>query len=452
MTTPTKIFKNVWICQLESGKIKPVFGELHTSGGIITQLVPKDFKTHFADKGAILKNANQSIIDLGGRVLTLPLVNFHDHFYSRLAKGLPLRGPQNNFLQILENLWWKLDRLLDKDMIRASVHLSMMESIRQGVTTIFDHHASPNASAAILDIIADTVNDYGLRAVLCLETSDRNQKDKAQESLLENRDFICRHSKGDIRGMLGLHAPFTLSDDTLKIAAEIREELNTAIHIHLAEDKHEMDYSRKNFGMTPTARLDKFKLLTSRTILGHGIYLDESDYQLIAKRGSAISYNPDSNMNNAVGLPDYKKALSDIPILPGTDGMHANIARTLKQLFLLYRHQGNSFQDAFQWIEKIYLNSYGFIKQVLSDFPALQKGNRADFIAWDYVPPTPFTAQNFWGHWVYGILESQVHTVVQGGQTILENRQFINIDETELQQEIFRQGKRLYKLFEDSNC
>ena len=450
MTTPKKIFKNAWICQLDSGRVKPVFGDLHISDDIIEQIVPKDFKISLAEKSTILKDSNQSALDLGGRVLTLPLVNFHDHFYSRLAKGLPPSGPQNNFLQILENLWWKLDRFLDEDMIRASVHLSMLESIRQGVTTIFDHHASPNASQGILSIIADIVSKYGLRAVLCLETSDRNEKDRAQESLLENRGFILHHSEGSIRGMLGLHAPFTLSDDTLKAASEMREELQTAIHIHLAEDKHEMDYSRNNFGMTPTERLDKFNLLTPHTILGHGIYLEKSDYQLIAKQGSAISYNPDSNMNNAVGLPDYKKALTDIPILPGTDGMHANIARTMKQLYLLYRHQGNSFQEAFQWIEKIYLDGHRFVKQVFSDFPSLQRGDLADFIVWDYVPPTPFTDQNFLGHWVYGILESPVHTVVQGGQTILENRQFVNIDENELYREIFRQGERLYKLFEGS--
>jgi len=145
MTPSEKIFKNVWICQLDAGKVKPVFGDLHISDGIIEQLVPKDFKTAFSDKGSTLKDTDQTISDLGGRILTLPLVNFHDHFYSRLAKGLPLSGTQNNFLQILENLWWKLDRFLDEDMIRASVHLSMMESIRQGVTTIFDHHASRGA-------------------------------------------------------------------------------------------------------------------------------------------------------------------------------------------------------------------------------------------------------------------------------------------------------------------
>jgi cytosine/adenosine deaminase-related metal-dependent hydrolase len=449
MTASEKIFKNAWICQLDAGKIKPVFGDLHISDGVIEQLVPKDFKTDFAERATALKDNNQSKSDCAGRVLTLPLVNFHDHFYSRLAKGLPLSGPHDNFLQILENLWWKLDRLLDEEMIKASVHLSLMESIRQGVTTIFDHHASPNASNGILNIIADTVGIYGLRAVLCLETSDRHKERKAQESLLENRDFILSHSEGDVRGMLGLHAPFTLSDDTLKMASEIRKALQTAIHIHLAEDKHEIDYSLKNFRMTPTERLEKFNLLTPHTILGHGIYLEESDYQLIARRGSAISYNPDSNMNNAVGLPNYKKALSDIPILPGTDGMHANIARTLKQLFLLYRHQAISFQKAFQKTEKIYLDGHRFVKQTFLDFPSLQSGDRADFIVWDYLPPTPFTDQNFWGHWVYGILESAVHTVVQAGETILENRQFVNIDENEIYREIYRQGERLYKKFEN---
>jgi cytosine/adenosine deaminase-related metal-dependent hydrolase len=449
MTTENKILKNAWICQLESGRIKPVFGDLHIAAGSIENIVQKNYHTEFIEKDWIEKNSDHDQYDLGGRVVTLPLVNFHDHFYSRLAKGLPLTGPQDNFLQILESLWWKLDRVLDEEIVRASVHLAMLESIRQGVTTIFDHHASPNTAPGILDKIADTVAEYGLRVVLCLETSDRHDKYSAQAALQQNKDFILNHSEGDTRGMLGLHAPFTLTDDSLNMASEMLRELDSAIHIHLAEDKYETDYSLKNFWITPTERLDKFNLLTTQTILGHGIYLQESDYQIIAKRGSAISYNPDSNMNNAVGLPDYKKAFPKIPILPGTDGMHANIAHTLKQLYLLYRHQGNSFPHAFQWIEKIYMDSYQFVKQIFSDFPTLHPGDRADFIVWDYVPPTPFSTENFWGHWLYGIIESPVHTVVQRGNTLLENRQLIDIDENKIQATVNRQGERLYKMFEN---
>ncbi len=448
MTAPDKIFKNTWICQPETTKVQPVFGDVHIADGKISSVIAKDFNVFLNDRRAKARKPLPFERDLGGRVLTLPLVNFHDHFYSRLAKGLPATGPQNNFLQILENLWWKLDQQLDEDMIRASVHFSALDCVRQGVTTVFDHHASPRTTRGILNVISDTLREHGLRGVLCLETSDRHGVLRAEEVLQENRNFIQQHTDSDIRGMLGLHAPFTLSDETLRAASQILRDLSTAVHIHLAEDRHEMEYSQKNFGITPTQRLEKFQLLTPQTILGHGIYLSESDYQLIARHHSAIAYNPDSNMNNAVGLPEYSQVPVDIPILPGTDGMHANIARTLKQLFLLYRHQGHSFPESFRWIGKIYFDSYLFVKHLFPDFTTLQPGDRADLVVWDYVPPTPFSGENFWGHWIYGILEAPVHTVVQGGEVLLDDKVWRKINPDDLYPEISQHGERLFRLFQ----
>ena len=447
MTATHKIFKNAWICQREKRRIKPVFGDIYLSGEIVRRVIPKDFNAFSQSQVDKSEQSMKNQWNMAGRVLTLPLINFHDHFYSRLAKGLPVTGPQHHFLQILENLWWKLDQELDEDMIRAAVHLSALESVRNGVTTIFDHHASPHATRGILKIISDTVRLHGLRAVLCLETSDRHGIDRAKESLLENRQFIENDTDNQILGMLGLHAPFTLSDDTLITTAGMVKYLSTAIHIHLAEDKHEMEYSLKNFGLTATERLDKFSLLTPKTILGHGIYLNQHDYQLIAQHHSAIAYNPDSNMNNAVGLPEYGRVPKEIPILPGTDGMHANVARSLKQLFLLQRHQGIAFTDAFQWMERMYFDSYQFVSQLFPDFSSLQEGDRADFVLWDYVPPTPFREDNFWAHWIYGILEAPPHTVVQRGEVLLEENKFVKVDPSDLYPEIYRQGERLYTRF-----
>ncbi len=447
-TLPSKI-SHAWLCQIHSGKIVPIFGNLLLSHGKIQQVQPLDYR-EFMSSGPLPTEKPYSTaqeIDAAGRVVTVPLINFHEHFYSRLAKGLPLHGPLDSFIHILENLWWKLDSYLDADMIRASAQMAIRECLNQGVTYVYDHHASSSAQKNSLTLIAELLKENHLRGVVCCETSDRHGPEKMREALEENRRFIREMTSGDVRGMLGLHAPFTMGDESLAAAANLRQELDAAIHIHLAEDDYEQAYSWKNFSLSPVERLHRFGLLTDRSLLGHGIHLTAADHEVIARLGSALVYNPDSNMNNQVGLPEYATVPPTIPLLPGTDGMHANITRTLKQLFLLYRHQGNSFEDSFSWFQKIYFDSLSFVRHFFNDFPSLQSGDRADLVIWDYAPPTPVNGENIWGHLIYGVLESPVFAVLQEGQVLLHRYQKDELRERKLFQDIFVQGDRLYERF-----
>jgi cytosine/adenosine deaminase-related metal-dependent hydrolase len=436
---------NGWICQVSGNSINPVFGDLIIENQKIRQIEKKDFDDYMRHPK---KSKNgKDVLNAEGRAITLPLVNFHEHFYSRLAKGLNISGPTDNFLHILENLWWKLDMTLDKEMIRASVQMGALESIRNGVTYTFDHHASPAYTKGSLAVIAETLSDFNIRGVLCFETSDRNGPQKAQEALIENTDFYLSHCGENLKAMLGLHASFTVSDQILQESAKIVEKHNLGIHIHLCEGKADQELSLADFKSSPVSRLQKFGLINNKSILAHGIHLNSDDYETIAHFGSAIAYNPDSNLNNAVGLATFNKTPVEIPILSGTDGMHANPACSLKQLFLLHRHQGNSFETTFPWFQKIYFDQLHFVKRYFADFSELQTGNRADFVIWDYVPPTPFSADNFWGHYIYGILERPAQHVVHNGQFLMRDYQILNIDEMEISANIYKHGKRLFEGF-----
>lgn len=433
---------NAWICQVGKNSIVPQFGDLTVSEGRIT-----DIRVRKYPEMAI---ADRHTIDAGGRVVLPPFVNFHDHIYSRLAKGMPVKGPMENFTAILDQLWWTLDRALDAEMINACAQLAAVESLQNGVTYIFDHHASPHATEGSLDIIASILNDHGLRAVLCFETSDRNGHLSAQKALAENNRFLSRNQNDDVKGTVGLHALFTLEDATLAAAQKIVSDLSAAIHIHLAEDRYDAEFSQKQHGISPAARLKKFDLLSERAILAHGIHLSAEDYDLIKNYGAALVYNPDSNLNNAVGLPQYKNVPDSIPILAGTDGMHANIRKSQKQLFLLYRMQGNTFEESFTWFEKIWFDQFNFIRKWFGDYPALQISDRADLVVLDYFPPAPVSAENFWGHYIYGMLESPVHSVFQKGKRLLEQGRVINSDYDQLRAGVYKQGKRLYHIMEQA--
>ena len=156
-----------------------------------------------------------------------------------------------------------------------------------------------------------------------------------------------------------------------------------------------------------------------------------------------MALNLDSNLNNAVGTPKFENIPEEILLLCGTDGMHANIPRSQKQLFLMMRNQKLSFDKSFYLFRKMYFDQHRFIKKYFPDFTSLQVGDRADIIIWDYVPPTPISQSNFFGHYIYGILERQIHSVIQNGKVLMNNFSLTNIDETKINNYIYEQGKRL---------
>jgi len=436
--------KNIFLVQIAGNQVNPVFCDLKIEDGKIAEIIPKEFNAFV--NGEYDSEISSDYYDAKGSVATIPMINFHEHIYSRLAKGLNIKGSTENFHKILKNLWWKLDLMLDEDMIRASALMTVLESIRNGTTYIFDHHSSPNSTKGSLKVIADTLSEFGLRGTICFEVTDRNGLELTKQAVQENYDFI--ESNGEnFKGMFGLHASFTLKDQTLRFVSNLIKDFETGIHIHLCEDKIDREISEKKFDASPLERLFKFNLVNSKSILAHGIHLKKKEYRKIAEIGAAIALNPDSNMNNSVGLPEFKKFPAKLRLLPGTDGMHSNISKTIKQLFLLYRHYGGSFADTFSFLQRIYFNQIDFVKKYFDDFTTLNLNERADLIIWDYVPVNQLTAENFWGHFVYAVLERQPKTVIQNGKFCLKDFQLqFNVDSFE--KEIIKQGMRLKEKFE----
>lgn len=434
--------ENAWICQVKANSVKPVFGDLKIENGKISKVIPKSFKTYLTAKRKTHKNA----YDAKGAVITIPLVNFHEHFYSRLAKGLNVKGSTEDFLSILHNLWWKLDRALTKEMVSASARLGAIESIKSGVTYVFDHHASMSAIDGSLDLIATELLNQDIRGVLCFEATDRNGAKIAEKSLSENVNFLKQTEGDEIKSMLGLHASFSVSDDTLEAASEYLNKYDLGIHIHLCEDAADRALSKEVTGRFPVQRLKRYGLLNEKSILAHGIYLTKKDCEIIDETGPALAFNPDSNLNNSVGTPDFIGLPESIPMLMGTDGMHANPGRSLKNVFLIMRAEGLSFEDTFRLITKIYFNQIEFVRRYFPDYPSLSVGDRADLVVWDYVPPTPLTANNFFGHYIYGILEREPKCVVQNGDILMESKK-MKFDEEITNKEIYEQGEKLVKKF-----
>lgn len=435
---------NAWICKIKDNSVIPIFGDLEIEEGKIVKIEIRQF-----DLLNLRTSENSETIDAKGRVLTIPNVNFHDHIYSRLAKGLDIKGDMSNFPNILKNLWWKLDSLLDLEMIEASAKIAALESIQNGVTYIVDHHSSPNFAKDSLRTISKTLEDFNLRNVLCFETTDRNGKELSENGFNENINFLKNYTTVNSKSLLGLHASFTLDNDSLKNASKLIIENNWGIHVHICEDKSDVHLSQEKYSAKPMRRFEKYNLLNDKSILAHGIHLDEEDFELIKNSKASLVFNLDSNMNNSVGLQKFKMIPKEIPILIGTDGMHADVARSFKELFLQLRNAGLSFDDSFSFMIKTYFDQNNFIKKFFPDFTNLQLFERADFIIWDYVPPTPLNQNNFWSHYIYGIIERPIKTVMQNGEILLDEFKFKNVNESKILNEIYSQGERLFKKFNE---
>ena len=372
-------------------------------------------------------------LDAHGGLILPGLINLHHHFYSALASGIDPGAPMNNFAEILDRLWWRLDRALDPESVRLSAQLSVADCIRWGCTTVFDHHSSPGCLAGSLEVIADVVDASGISAVLCYEVTDRNGHDQARAGIEENLSFILPHGAHPrIRGVVGLHASFTLRDSTLAEVAE-RRPAQAGCHIHAAEDLLDVEASRRAFGLGPVDRLRRFGLLDERCLLAHGIHLESADYVNIANHGGVLVHNPESNANNGVGhLDAVNAARLGCLVGLGTDGMSSAMLRALRAAFLAHRarHAG----PAPGALPELLFNNVKVARRFFDEplLGELAPGAPADIIVVDALPPTPVGPENLPSHLIFGASEAPVRHTIARGRVLLEDFSHRTVDPEEL--------------------
>jgi len=393
-------------------------------------------------------------IDAKGKLAIPGFINAHAHLYSSLARGMSVPGfSPTSFTQILEQLWWRLDKALEDDSVRMSALVGAMEAARCGVTTLIDHHASPHAISGSLDAVHDAVcRHVGLRAALCYEVSDRDGLAHRDEGIEENLRFINTISPERKRctAQFGLHASFTLSDETLtRVAKRLPD--NAGVHIHVAEGPEDETQCSAKHGMRVVERLDRFGFLRPNSILVHCLHLDEKEKDLVAERDAIAVHNPRSNMNNAVGTFDLTGFLSRHVLTGlGTDGLGSNMLGEAFTAGILQKHsQADPLAAPFSALETLlFKNNAAIVERLLGiKVGRIAPGCPADIALLDYTPPTPLAADNLLGHLLFGI---SVHTLcVSGlfvaGRLILRDGQFVDLDEEATYAHAREQAKTLWE-------
>lgn len=368
--------------------------------------------------------------DCSGTLVVPGNVCAHHHLYSALSRGMPYRlAAPVTFTEILQRVWWRLDRALDEDAIRASALRGGLDALRAGTTTIVDHHASPNAIDGSLDIIAETLAQLGVRSVLCYETSDRDGPERASAGIAENSRFLTRAS-GLTRGMVGAHASFTLSDDTLGRLVEAARLGGTGIHIHVAEDTADQVDARARTGHGVVERLEAAGVLTDQALLAHCVHVAPAEIGFVVDAGATVVCNARSNMFNSVGHSPFNHVHAGVAL--GTDGIGGDLFTESQVGY--FRAREHDVETAGSWPLARLADSARFAGRVHGEplLGTVRPGAPADLVVLDYPSPTPVTADNLVGHWVFGLSPGQVRDVVVAGELVVQDRRSTRVDELQV--------------------
>ena len=378
---------------------------------------------------------NAEAVDCSGKIVLPGFICTHHHFYSTMARGMSIPGePASNFVEILERLWWKVDMALSEEDITLSAQIPLIECIRNGTTTVIDHHASPSMRDGSLDLIEKAVRQAGIRASLCYEVSDRNEMGGG---VAENERFIKKIGKGDgqIAAMMGLHASFTVSDETLEKCVGIAKDAGVGVHVHVAEDLADREDSLKKFGMPTVHRLDKMGASGEKSLFIHCVHIDESEMDVIASTKTGVVHNPESNMNNAVGVTKGLEMLKKgILVGLGSDGMSSDMLSQMRCAYLLHRLANHDPRVAFMEAPQMLLQNNAEIaeRQFGIRLGEITEGHPADLAIMDYQPPTPLSEANFLGHLIFGLVDATVDTTVCRGKILMQGKKVLSMDEEQI--------------------
>ena len=396
------------------------------------------------------KYPEAEFLDARGGVIMPAFINAHTHIYSALARGLSIKGYNaTNFYEVLDGQWWAIDRKLMMGGTRASANALLIDCIKQGVTTIFDHHASYGEIPGTLHTIAESAKKFGIRACLCYEVSDRDGEEKALQAIQENADFIteCQQRKDPmLAAMFGGHALFTISDKTFDRMVEANNG-RTGFHIHASEGMNDVYDSLQNYGRRPVQRLQDHGILGPKTILGHCIHVNSAEIEIIKNTGTMVVNNPESNMGNAVGTcPVLQLYKNGILLGMGTDAYTNDMLESIKVALITQKQNACLPNVGWQEVTDMLFKNNAKIgaKYFPDELGVLKAGAAADVIVMDYKPFTPFSDANIDGHMIFGMTGRQCQTTIANGKLLMKDRQLVGIDEEAENAYILEESRKLW--------
>jgi len=377
-------------------------------------------------------------LDADGKLIMPGFINTHHHLYSTFAKGLaPHDPPPYTFVEILERMWWPLDNVLEKEDLYYSALIPMIDCVKKGVTTIIDHHESQGYQMGSLDQLARAAREIGIRSSFSLGISDRYGK--GEEGIEENIRFVREVQASPageremVTGMFGLHAAFTVNDDTLERAVSAASELGVGFHFHAAEAASDQEANLEKYGLRVLERLQEKGAMGPKSLAIHCVHINEKEMEILKETGTAAVHNPESNMNNAVGVAPVLEMMSrGVLVGLGTDAMTSNMCDEVRVANILQHLDKEDPRVGFVEACQMLLENNPRIasRQFSQDMGVLKPGAAGDVIVIDYSPPTPFNEDSFMGQVLFGICKAGfVDTTVVAGKILMRDKKLLCLDE-----------------------
>jgi putative selenium metabolism protein SsnA len=377
-------------------------------------------------------------VDARGQLVMPGNICAHTHFYGAFSRGMAIPGEAPaTFAEILEKLWWPLDKSLTEEDVRYSSLVCLVDAIKYGTTTLVDHHASPNFIDGSLDVIAETVEKAGVRAALCYEVTDRDGAEKAKAGIAENARFIksVHGRKSNLAATFGLHAPLTLSSETLdRCRAAVGPEIG--FHTHLSESNDDSRAVQAKAGVRPAQWLQRHQILGPHSIAAHCIHVDVNEMDILASTGTWVTHQPRSNMNNAVGVSPVEQMLEKgVKVCLGNDGFSNAMWEEWKAAYLVHKlDSGNPRRMGGDTVTEIAVyNNAALARDLFGlEIGTIKPGAAADLIFVDYAPPTALTGGNLPWHILFGFRDGMVTSTIVNGTFLMKDRQLLTLDEQEI--------------------
>jgi len=418
--------------------------------GLIQEIdYQKDLLARYPDEERL--NANQQYIMPGN-------ICAHTHFYGAFSRGMAIPGTApKDFPEILQKLWWALDKSLSLEAVRLSALVSIIDAIKHGTTTLVDHHASPNAIEGSLETIAKAVDQTGIRASLCYEVTDRDGEARMKKGIEENVNFIKsiqngRSPDGRLAASFGLHASLTLSEQTLESCRKAAPD-HTGFHIHVAEHQSDQYDSIAKCGTRIVDRLYQHGILGPQSIAVHAVHIDAREIQLLSETGTWVTHQPRSNMNNAVGISEVEAMMrAGVKVGIGNDGFSNTMWEEWKTTYLVHklwnldprRMNGLDVVNMGVYnnaaLANMFFNKHGPIG-------IIKPGAQADLIFVDYHPFTPMNDGNLPWHILFGFNESMVTTTMVAGSCLMRDRKLLTINEEEVAESACRLAPQIWDIY-----
>jgi putative selenium metabolism protein ssnA len=432
------------------------------------RLITNSDKIGFMDNGAVLikgnvveeigdfetlkkANPNEEVLDANGQLIMPGMICAHSHIYSSYARGMAPSGATDNFFNILENLWWKLDRSLGLEDIKLNAYTTYAESIKSGVTTLIDHHASGHCIPGSLFALEEVAKKIGVRTSLCFETTDRDGKEATKAGIKENVDFIKHCLKEDddmVKALFGMHASFTISDETMSLIKGAMEGVDAGYHVHVTEGIEDQYDSLKKYGRKVGERLYDWGILGDKTLAIHCIHLSQGEMDIIKATDTSVVTNPESNMNNAVGAPPVVQMLKKgIRVGLGSDAYTQDMFESMKVSNILQSHHLADPTVGFMETKALQFENNPKICAKYWDKPLgkIEKGAYADIIVVDYKPHTPMLDANWFGHLLFGVNGGMVRHTMINGKLVMKDRIILTADMDKINADSTQRASEIWK-------